>query len=237
MRKLSFLLAGILLITFFQSCKKVSGDGPVVIETRGVSGFKEIKSEFSGDVYITQGNHYNVSIEAQQNIIDVLETVLNDGRLTIRVKNNTSIRSSKRILVRITTPDISGIIVSGSGNTEVMEAFSTPYLYLKVSGSGNLNISKVTADNIDANISGSGEVNIYGGTVGNENLDISGSGSMDFLNLMASSAHVKISGSGDARVYATNELKVKISGSGNVYYKGSPGIDVSISGSGSLKRI
>lgn len=238
MKKLSVLfILSLLFVTAMSSCRKVSGTGPVVSETRSVSGFSEIKSAFSGDIIITPSTNYNVRIEAQQNIIDVIETVLNDGILTLRVKNNTVIRPDSRVKVYISSPDIRGIIVSGSGNVQFTDAIVTSDLYLKVSGSGNINIFKLTANSVDANISGSGEININDGSVVEEMVDISGSGSMDLSNLVATSSDVKIAGSGDARVFVTNKLKVRISGSGSVYYRGTPSVDVSISGSGRLKPI
>jgi hypothetical protein len=238
MKKLSVLfILSLLLVTAMSSCRKVSGTGPVVSETRSVSGFSEIKSAFSGDIIITPSSSYSVRIEAQQNIIDVIETVLNDGILTLRVKSNTVIKPDSRVKVYISSPDIRGVIVSGSGNVQFTDALTTTDLYLKVSGSGNINIFKLTANSVDANISGSGEININNGSVADEMVDISGSGSMELSNLVATNSDIKIAGSGDARVYVTGHLKVRISGSGSVYYRGTPSIDVSISGSGKLKSI
>lgn len=236
MKKLIILFVfSLLAIAVLPSCHKVSGSGPVVTETRNISGFSEIRSEFSGEIYITPGNSYSVTIDAQQNIIDVIETVLNDGILTLRVKSNTVIRPDSRVIVRITTPHITGLHVNGSGNMTVTDNLGTSDLYLKVSGSGNIYLPGLTCSSVYANISGSGEIDINNGEVATEEIDISGSGSMDFSNLLAASSDIEIAGSGDARVYVSNKLKVRISGSGTVYYRGTPSIDVSISGSGKLK--
>lgn len=238
MKNLSFLLAvSFLFIVLFQSCKKVSGDGPVVTETRSVANFSEIKSEFSGDIYITHGLAYSVIIEAQQNIIDVIETSLSDGMLTLRVKNNTVIRPEERVKVHIISPNVTALMVNGSGNMQVLGDLPANDLYMRVSGSGNINISKLTANSVDANISGSGEISIYDGTVNKESLDIGGSGSIDLLHLLATKGDIKIAGSGDAKVQVTGDLKVRITGSGSVYYKGTPALDVNITGSGKLKHL
>lgn len=236
MRKLSILfILSLLVVALMPSCRKVSGSGPVVSETRNISGFREVKSDFSGDVYVTQGSTYNVRIEAQQNIIDVIETVLNDGILTLRGKSNTIIKPDTRIKIYITMPNIDGLVVSGSGDMMLQNDVATSDLYMKVSGSGSITVPKLTAGSVDANITGSGEIDIWDGTVTSETIDISGSGSMDFSGLKANTGDIRISGSGDARVYVTSSLKVRISGSGSVYYRGTPTIDVSITGSGKLK--
>lgn len=237
MRKIVLLLSIALLAIAVQSCRKVSGRGPVVTENRDISGFKEIKSDISGEVYVTPGPAYKVSIEAQQNIIDVVETVLNDNRLTIRLKSNTVVKSADKIIVRVTSPDIRGLILSGSGNLNANQPITTSDLYLRVSGSGDMYLNGLSATSLDANISGSGRIDIISGTVDREELEIGGSGDMDFLNLVSREAEVKISGSGSAKLHATERLKVRITGSGDVYYRGNPAVDVSISGSGDLKHI
>lgn len=238
MKKLSVLfILGMIFVTLMPSCRKVSGTGPVVSETRSVSGFSEIKSELPADIIITPAAQYNVRVEAQQNIIDVIETVLNDGILTLRVKNNTVIKPDSRVKVYVSSPVIEGLMVSGSGNMQVTDVLPSTDLYMKVSGSGNINIPKLNANSIDANISGSGEININDGSIAQENIEISGSGSMNLSNMAATNSEVKISGSGNARIYVTGNLKVRITGSGSVYYRGAPAIDVSITGSGKLKPL
>lgn len=237
MKKIVLLLSIAMLAVALQSCRKVSGSGPVVTESRSISGFKEIKSDLSGEVYITSGPVYKVSIEAQQNIIDVIETVLNDDRLTLRLKNNTSVKAEDKIIVRIESPDIRGLIVNGSGNMSANQGITASDLYMKVSGSGDIYLSGLSALTLDANISGSGTIDIASGSLNTETLEISGSGDMDFQNLVSKDADVKISGSGSAKVQATDHLKVRITGSGNVYYRGNPAVDVSITGSGDLKHL
>jgi hypothetical protein len=237
MKKISFLVAAVICTLLFASCRKVSGSGPIVTETRDISGFVEIKSEFSGDIFVTQGPTYRVAIESQQNIIDVVETVLSNKTLTLRLKHHTSVRPKERIKVHITVPEIEALVVSGSGNIEMMSHLVSDYLHLKIKGSGSINLNDVRATEVDAEISGSGEINIAGGEIHSEKIDISGSGDVYAENLKASKADIKIAGSGDARVFVTDRLKVRISGSGSVYYKGSPDVDINISGSGSVKRI
>ncbi len=238
MKKFVIIISALLIcVAFMPSCRKVSGSGPIVTETRGLSGFTEIKSEISADIFITPENKYEVVIEGQQNIIDVIETVLNNGVLTIRVRNNTIIKPDEKIKVHISSPDIRSLSISGSGNMHVIEPLSTSDLRLKISGSGNIHIQSLSAYSVDANISGSGAINIQGGTVARENLDIGGSGSINLLGLESANSSVKIAGSGDAHVFVKESLKVRISGSGSVYYKGEPAIDVQITGSGKLKKV
>jgi len=228
-------LLGFAAISGLQSCKKV-GKGPVVSEERNVSGFQEVQSEVGGDVYINRGPDYKMVVEGPADVLDVLSTEVNGDRLIIRIKNGVFV-SGKKLNIHITMPHLTGMQLNGSGNMEMLDTLIARDLSLKISGSGNLNLQHVEAENIQAKISGSGGLNIATGSARSEVLETSGSGSMNLLNLQAEQVDIKISGSGNTRVFVTDYLKAKISGSGNIYYKGSPVIDVDISGSGSLKRI
>lgn len=239
MKKLTILIVSALLLSLIvlPSCRKVSGSGSIVTEQRSVADFTEIRNEMSGDVYVSEGSGFSVQVEAQQNIIDVIETVISANTLTLRLKSNTILKSNTSIKIHITMPKLNGLQVSGSGNVEALTDFNTDDLNLRVSGSGNVSLNKIFATNVTAKISGSGAVSGAGGTVDSEVLDISGSGSIDLTNLEAKTGDIKISGSGNARVFVTESLKIRISGSGNVYYKGTPTIDLNTSGSGNVQPI
>lgn len=236
MRILNLFLLGTLLIATSVSCRKIEGHGPVISEVRNVNEFSEIKSEISGDLLISQGHYYSVVVEGQQNILDKLITETKGHQLDIRFKNGTFI-SGEKIRIHITMPKVTGLSLNGSGNIAFMTPLASTLLQLKISGSGNINLQQVEADEMDAKISGSGDMTISGGSVHNESLNISGSGDMDFINVKADNADITLSGSGNAQVYVTGYLNATIAGSGDIYYKGSPAIDVDISGSGSLKRL
>lgn len=240
MKKLSFLICSAVLLAVlatFSSCKKVSGEGPIVTETRGLSGFTTIHTEISADVYFTPGATYSVAIEAQLNIINAIETVIKDSKLEVRVESGTHLKSGERIKIYVTAPGITALALNGSGNIFVTNDFPTTNLDLRVKGSGSISVPKLDAASLTADISGSGNITISAGDVSHEDLEISGSGDMDLAGLKAKEAEATIGGSGNIRLFATEKLKVRITGSGNVYYKGTPSIDVNITGSGSLKNI
>lgn len=232
---LVLLFASILVFT--QSCRKVSGDGPVVTQSYSLSGFTALSAEIDGDVYFTQDSLYSVSIEAQQNILNLIETPIVNGELRIHFEPLKHIGRHSRIIVRVAGPSITGLAVNGSGNVYVSRPVLGNYLSLKVSGSGNLSVAQFTGQSLSAIISGSGNISVNGGTVNSEDLQISGSGSMDLLNIAAQDVVSKTSGSGKITVQVSQHLNVRISGSGDVYYLGNPSVDASISGSGEVKKM
>jgi hypothetical protein len=236
MKKLSVALlsAMILLIT---SCEKINGEGPVVTETRDASGFFGIDFRIGGDVYYEIDSVYKVEVSAEQNILDKLETYVSDGTLVIKPNNGIHIRSYRDLRVIVSGPAMNRLRVSGSGNINATNAFTTSSMDMDVSGSGKITVTGMTADFADLKISGSGDINIQGGTIHEQKLKISGSGNIDLSNVAAVKSTTTTSGSGDIRLQVSQSLNTTISGSGSVYYKGNPIIDTKISGSGKVAHM
>ena len=232
--KTSSILFSTAILLFFSSCKKVTGEGDLRTETRTTANFTGIEAQVSGNLFYTQGNEYKIELTAQQNILNVIETLITNNRLVIRFKNNVRVRDHEQITIRVTAPSLTSINSSGAGNVTVSSPLAGNSLSFALSGSGNMTVPMVTAGNLETTISGSGNITIAGGTVNTEKIKISGSGNIDAQQVSAKSATTTTSGSGDVRVHASETLDVTISGSGSVFYLGNPLINTNISGSGKV---
>ena len=230
------LIIGLALISL-NSCKKVTGDGPIVTETRTVSGFSEVEFEIPGNIIFEDDPVREITISAQRNIIDVIETYVSGNELKVKVKDNINLGTTKGITITVKGPDVRSLKLSGSGNLSVPGTFAANDAKLRISGSGTMMVNKVEAVNLEAIISGSGNIDVLEGIADNVDLNISGSGNLDLVGVTAKKGITQTSGSGTMRVNVSDELEVKISGSGDVYYKGSPAMDVDISGSGKIKKL
>ena len=88
MKRISVVLLIILAIVGFNSCRKVTGHGPLVNETRSISNFNSISYGIPGDLYYTEGSDYKIEIQAQENILREIETTLIGSELKIRVRDD-----------------------------------------------------------------------------------------------------------------------------------------------------
>jgi hypothetical protein len=192
----------------------VRGSGVVVSETRDVAGFSDVRVDGAGDVIIEQTGIESLTVEADDNILPLLQTKVVNGSLHVGVKQNVNIRTARPILYHVTVKQLNGAGVSGSGS-------------IRASG--------IDADMFSADISGSGSASLSG-RADAVVLTVSGSGSYDASNLRSKSVKVNISGSGDAVVDASDRLDATISGSGSVSYSGTPSVSRHVSGSGSIAR-
>lgn len=235
MRTILFLSLSLFFIS--QSCtqnrnwQQTKGEGSVVEQTLKLDHFTGVKLSISGNVFLTQGSQQSVRITGQQNIIDLIETTVNND--VWKIKTSQSIRQHEPINIYITIPSLTSAHISGSGDIVTEGVFTNcDQLKAGISGSGGLQIN-VQANAVDTHISGSGDIELSGSTNDLE-VHISGSGDIDAYDMVSNNADVHISGSGGCRIHAEKELDVHVSGSGDIHYKGNPSVHSRISGSGDL---
>lgn len=248
MNKRNLFMAGLLLsVVFISACMAITnvgniggvrGSGNVITETYQVSGFDRITLESFGEVTITQGDQESLEIEAEDNILALLDARVENGVLVLGTKpgaNIGSINATRPVRFRVGMKDVSGLTISGSGKI-ASEAIQASSLDIVLSGSGELDLPSITADSVTATTSGSGSSKLAGKT-GDLRITLSGSGSYDAGDLESGTVNVTIPGSGSATVWATDALNVIISGSGSVSYYGSPQMTQDISGSGGVRSL
>jgi hypothetical protein len=230
--------AAFIVAMLFTCCinmgERVNGSGNIKTENRQVGKADKIKVMGDIDVFIDQGPT-SVKVEADDNLLQYIETSVNDGWLKIKTRHNVNINSEKPVKVYLVTPEITDLDVSGSGNIKCNQKFSTDNnTSFSISGSGDI-LAAINAPKVEAHISGSGNLHISGETK-DVAIHISGSGNYDGAELKAENANVSIAGSGDAGLFADNKLKASVAGSGNIKYKGNATVDSHIAGSGSVSK-
>lgn len=240
MKKLLIAVFALLSInTFAQRWETVKGNGQIKKETREVSNFTSLASQGSMDVKIDYGTSNSVIIEADENLLPYIETQVENGKLFIRTKKGVNLKSTSKMIVRVSMTKINSLQLSGSGNLDGSGAFTSDgKTDIGVSGSGNLSLSFDSFKDLDVSVAGSGNIDLKGASTNNIEAKISGSGNIDCSSLSSKDVDAKISGSGNIKVYASNSIYAKISGSGNVYYKGNlQNVTSKVVGSGKVMKM
>lgn len=238
MRKSIFYAAFVAAI-FFTSCdfdgETINGNGNLRSETRSAGNTEKIDVIGGINVFVDHGAP-SVKVEGDENILQYIETKSDDGWLEIKTREHVNVHSRNPIKVYVTTPEISALKVTGSGNLTFNNKFSSRNdLSFGVTGSGNI-YADVNTPAVNANITGSGNMYIKGETR-NVDVQVAGSGNFDSPGLKAENATVKIMGSGDASLFADASLNASIAGSGDVKYSGNAKVDKNIAGSGSVIKV
>ena len=216
--------------------KKVRGNGNVINSSRTVPAYDKIGVSGSFDVKLISGKEGELTIKAEENLIDYLITEVKEGHLKIKWKKGINIKTSKKILITIPFETIEEVALSGSGDIFSDDLIEANNFKLALSGAGDINL-KLKVNTLKSAISGSGDINLSGSSTDFE-CKISGSGDIKAYELVSATADIHIAGSAGVEVDVTELLKVRVSGSGNVKYKSNPKKqDVKISGSGSVRSL
>jgi hypothetical protein len=221
------LIAG---CTQFAPC--IEGSGNVVSEMRTVEPFHSVDLATIGTVYLIQDGPAPIQIEAEDNILPLLRTRVTDGVLTID-HNGQCFRNTQPVVIRVTTDEVRGVSVSGSGSVLGENEIGSETLETGVSGSGSIDLT-VNATDLASTISGSGSTTLRGKAT-DHTVVVSGSGKVAAFDLETRRSKVTIEGSGTAEVFAIDVLDVVVSGSGTVTYRGNPArLAEDVTGSGSV---
>jgi hypothetical protein len=214
------------------------GSGHVTTQTRDVSGFTGVSMTWQGDLSITQGDTEGLSIEAEDNILPLIITNVQGGKLIIGLKEGFTggvVVPTKPVKYNLQVKNLNSIDVSGAG-TVTAASLKSDNLKLSSSGAANMNLQQINATSLSTDTSGAGNLTLAG-QVQTQDISISGFGNYNAGDLQSDSATLELSGTGSATVWAAKSLSVKISGAGNVSYYGSPQVTQTLSGVGSVKSL
>ena len=228
-----FLFSFILLSldSYAWPCK--DGSGQVETYNRNLSDFNKVIIKGSGTLKVKQSNNFKVQITVDDNLIELIESKINNGILVIQPKKE--ICPSKYVIM-IEIPEVEALGVKGSGEIISIGKIKSEELKIRIDGSGDINMDLDVKD-LSLKINGSGDMDVRG-QAGDVQANINGSGDINMFDCICDNFNIEVNGSGDALIHSKGAINVLIRGSGDVTYKGSPEeLDVEIYGSGELKKI
>lgn len=220
---------------WWNSNKKIEGNGNYSSETRTVSDYDQVNLQGSIDVVLIAGTEGNLKIEAESNLLEYIVTEVQGNTLKISVEEGVNLEPSRNQEILITVPfeSLEGVSLTGSGDINSSDEIRADNFAVQVTGSGDVNLV-LNAETVEGKVVGSGDLELKGSATELEFM-VSGSGDIEASGLKASRAMATVSGSGDIAVHATEALRSRVAGSGDIIYSGNPQKqDFKTSGSGSI---
>lgn len=255
-RQILFLIPVTLLLS---SCAlaALQGSGNVITESREVNNIEHVEVCCGMKLVLTQGEQEKLTIEAEDNVLPEIDTVVNEDRLVVRFHSNVrllSLHLHRPVIVRLQMKTIHGVSISGGGSLET-EHINTDHIMmdfnggshamigdlqaanteLVTSGGGSVMIDSLTADTLHVNANGGGHVTIHAGNVVEQQVTASGGSHYDALDVRCESARIDVGGGSNANVWVTETLNVRASGGSHVEYRGDPSIDHHLTGGSGLQ--
>lgn len=215
---------------------RVEGNGNIVRQARQVSGFAGVSLAVPGNVELRVGDSEGITIETDDNLQPLIETVVEDGVLRIRPTSRNRNLHTGTMKIVVQARRIERLSVGGSGTIKA-ETLRSKRLDLDVGGSGTIDVAGIESDDVAAKVAGSGDIRVRGGSAPTVTVTVAGSGDVDLARVAANDAKVKVAGSGDVSVWPRSALTISIAGSGDVRYYGDPKIERRVAGSGEVRRM
>ena len=244
-KKSVFLIPTLILSIFILSACQIlpwfgarRGSGNLVTETRQVSGFEAIRLDGAGRLHITQGTTESLEIEAEDNLINLLTSEVEDNTLVLGYDESgwrRTIIPTRTINYTLTVTDLSSLVLNGAGDIRI-QSLQTDTLLIEINGAGNTVIEDLEAENLRVILAGTGSINISG-IASDQVINIDGAGNYQGADLQTQSTSININGLGNGTIWATDTLQVSIAGGGNVSYYGSPQVTQEITGLGQVRNL
>jgi len=225
MTTLTKIIVTTLLSILLLSCNfdvnfgSINGTGNVISAERNISeAFTTVKTSHGLDVYLTQGDDISLTVEADENLHDIIKTEVENGTLTITASENIGRAESKKI--RLTFNDISKIkTTSGS------DVYSTNTLIVD-----DLEINSTSGSDVDLSIdtetlrckSTSGSQITLRGRTNSLNAKATSGSDINAEDLDARSSHVSATSGAGITVNTKKELYANASSGGDITYYGNP---------------
>ena len=197
---LAFLLTGCQIST--AGLANLVGSGNIVTKERDVSeDFHKVRIGSALDAVIVHGETPSISITADDNVIDKIETyVASNGALVVRRARGINLQTKSAIKLRIVTPKCDSVDVSGASVVSLKE-FDQQELRTRVSGASKLTVAS-QIDHLELQVSGASKV--YADHHESTTVD------------------VQVSGASQVTVSAADTIEGTMSGASSLAYSGDP---------------
>ena len=238
MKTAPYILTLITLVSFTAtSCaQKVSGNGNVVKQDRPVESFSEIEIGGVLNVYLEQGDTESLTVEADENLLDLIETENKGNTLVVRLKKGVELKKAEQKDVYITLRTLDKLDISGVVHVESTTPLETEELDLEIGGVSQTDL-ELRCDQLSVRADMVGGLTLRG-EVGEATIRNGGVGSLKAFDLIVDKLTITNSGVGSAEVQAQDEISITSSGVGSVRYKGDPVVkELSTSGVGKVKKM
>jgi Putative auto-transporter adhesin, head GIN domain len=188
----------------------VHGSGVRKTEKRDLESFTSIETSGAFEVEVNCQKPASFEIEADDNIIPLVQTEVKGGIL--RVSTTKGYSSSGGLILRINVPELES---------------------LRSTGAGKFRVSDVKNDHFEIRSTGAATV-VASGQTKSLKIGSTGAGKIDAHNLRADTAEVNVTGAAGVDVFANDQLDVTVSGAGRVTYSGNPKVNKHVNGAGQV---
>lgn len=219
-------------------------------KTVQVTQFDKVSLTAGFVVKYTQGLNHECTIFASPKDMEHVKAEVKNNQLYLSViidkkkmkkMKYSTIILSEDVIVNVTSPELVKASCVGSGEFIATTDIKSEDVKFDISGTGEIKLKKVTADNMTLNIAGAGDIELQQANVKDIDVSIAGAGDIKIDNVDAECQKTVLSVAGAGEISASftdcDELKCSIAGAGEIELKGKvANYSESIAGAGKIKK-
>jgi hypothetical protein len=212
-----------------------NGNGNVVTQERNVSSdFNKVRGSAGLDVYLTQGDENKIVVEADENLLEYIETEIENGKLKIRSTENIGRAKAKKVYVTYTS--LNTVEASSGADVIVNSVLKSENITLDASSGADLEV-EVFAREVFAETSSGAEIKVSGKATSLKANASSGS-ELNARTLLVVNCNADASSGADITVNVKDQLDTETSSGGDIKYYGDPAaVSKNNSSTGSVRKM
>lgn len=218
------LVAILFITTVFSSCaadlfNKVTGNRNVISQDRkATDNFTGIEVSTGLDLYITQGSKNTITVEADENLHDIIITEVENGIL--KVYSEKSIWKAKSRKIYVTIKTLASLKATSGSDIYGQDIIKTAEISISATSGADIRVS-IDAQSIETSATSGAGIRISGIAVNHASSATSGS-SIDAYELKSKNVLAKATSGADINIYASERLEAKATSGGDIDFKGNP---------------
>ncbi|MDT0556572.1 head GIN domain-containing protein [Patiriisocius hiemis] len=240
MKTIKFLALSVVVL-LFTSCNfdinlgQTNGNGNVVTQDR-IEGesFDEVRGSAGLDVFLTEGAETKVTVEADENLQEIIETRIDGGKLIITTNANIGRSVAKKVYVTYT--GLKSIEASSGADVIGNSVIKSESLNLDASSGADLEV-EIFSKEVFAETSSGADIKVTG-KASSLRADASSGSDLNAKNLIVATCNAEASSGADITVNVKDKLTASASSGGDINYYGNPSaVNNKSSRSGGLNKM
>ena len=196
-----------------------TGNRNVTIEDRSTKeAFTAIKVSSGLDLYISQGSKHKITVEADENLHNIIKTKVKDGVLTIYSEKNIWKAKSRKIYVTIS--DLEELSATSGSDVYAKETIKVNELQISATSGADIHIS-VDANSVETSATSGSDIEISG-VANNHSTSATSGASIDAYELQSKNVTARVTSGADINVFASESLNASATSGGDIDFKGNP---------------
>lgn len=192
-------------------------------EQRSLTGFERIELLGSLDIKYQQSDSFSVRVDAPVEILKKVVTRVEGDKLIVNMEGegemiNFGVPDGDNVTVYVTSPDLLGIALRGSGDFECQHLLDTDNLDIMLNGSGDIKFDDIICDQVNVSLVGSGDVELKHVKMLRSYVNLVGSGDIKVNYDNSGAVEANLTGSGDITLSGSvKDYKSNVRGSGDMH--------------------